>query len=1017
MCRSTVKTTMNRSSAVINMRTVVFFVAILTTSGYGISESALEQPSSNVTSTIDIDGNAQFDALTDGLLLLRSMFGLTGTSLVTGALAADAIYTKPEDIQSRIMGLGDLLDIDNSGNLDALTDGLIILRYLFGLTGDALVSAAVASDALRVTSTEIELHMEKLVDITPPIISLMGNAEVYIELGSTYTDAGATAIDNIDGDITSSIEIVNNVDINTVGTYTVTYNVSDTAGNAATKVTRTINITPDVTIPVITLLGEAEVSLELGSTYTDAGATAVDNIDGDITANIVTVNPVDVNTVGTYTVTYSVSDTAGNTSKAVRMVIVTDSVIPSILLIGPAIVNHEQATPYRDNGATYQNPAGEFMPISTDGYVNTEKAGIYTLTYSASDHAGNTAIATRTVVVADTIGPHIELVGDYRPNTVHKLGDDYSDEGATASDLVDGDVIVSTSGLVNSQEEGIYTLTYSASDSSGNIGLSRTRTVVVEQDELGITLSINSHKWGRWLQNSFPIKVSFESVHEITSMTAQINSILTNLTYREDEICNQFGCYSTPIFGENVNLTSLPPGYYTMIIRATDITGETAETTSTFLLDRPPTLIVASPENLSVHGPSVPVSLSCTDDSGSCSVRVVQDLGVAGLSIIASAPNTLEFNADLSAFREKYGASNAELEFRATDAHPHWGSRSVQEKRTIVFDTYEFKSLLFNAPADVIDFSDNRVLHRSAIGQDLEIRNLITGDQKIITMPEDYEAEANAHLTPNGAIFTASNGPSVLDQNLFDFNDGNLYDLGYPNSTSSLVTRGNFAIWNGGSTINLRDLSKKTNRVVSTNAINIGNDVAETGTVAFGNSNYSIVLDSGGAQTTIASDAYDPLTDGNSVVYRKDDNGVFSLYVYRANNNTLLSVLGSSKPKPQRDYQINNGWIAFVDIGPSSNQTKIWTLSPDNVLLQRHSSDNSARIGEIIHIASNGELIFSQRTDDSSYERGYFLSMPDGTVTHLVGLNSAQGVLGHDTDGWHVILGSQVFRIQSPPLP
>ena len=76
---------------------------------------------------------------------------------------------------------------------------------------------------------------------------------------------------------------VNSVDVNTVGTYTVTYNVSDAAGNAATQVTRTINITPDVTIPVITLLGESEVSLELGSIYTDAGATAIDNIDGDIT--------------------------------------------------------------------------------------------------------------------------------------------------------------------------------------------------------------------------------------------------------------------------------------------------------------------------------------------------------------------------------------------------------------------------------------------------------------------------------------------------------------------------------------------------------------------------------------------------------------------------------------------------------------------------------------------------------------------------------------------------------------
>jgi hypothetical protein len=63
---------------------------------------------------------------------------------------------------------------------------------------------------------------------------------------------------------------------------------------------------------VITLLGESEVSLELGSTYTDAGATAVDNIDGDITSNIAVVSTVDVNTVGTYTVTFNVSDAAGN---------------------------------------------------------------------------------------------------------------------------------------------------------------------------------------------------------------------------------------------------------------------------------------------------------------------------------------------------------------------------------------------------------------------------------------------------------------------------------------------------------------------------------------------------------------------------------------------------------------------------------------------------------------------------------------------------------------------------------
>ena len=62
--------------------------------------------------------------------------------------------------------------------------------------------------------------------------------------------------------------VVNNVDTSTVGEYTVTYNVSDDAGNAATEVTRTVNVT-DTTAPVITLVGDAQITVEVGSTYTD----------------------------------------------------------------------------------------------------------------------------------------------------------------------------------------------------------------------------------------------------------------------------------------------------------------------------------------------------------------------------------------------------------------------------------------------------------------------------------------------------------------------------------------------------------------------------------------------------------------------------------------------------------------------------------------------------------------------------------------------------------------------------
>lgn len=53
-----------------------------------------------------------------------------------------------------------LADIDNSGTLDALTDGLIFLRYGFGLRGDILVSGAISSDATRTSSADIETYIE-----------------------------------------------------------------------------------------------------------------------------------------------------------------------------------------------------------------------------------------------------------------------------------------------------------------------------------------------------------------------------------------------------------------------------------------------------------------------------------------------------------------------------------------------------------------------------------------------------------------------------------------------------------------------------------------------------------------------------------------------------------------------------------------------------------------------------------------------------------------------------------------
>jgi hypothetical protein len=79
-------------------------------------------------------------------------------------------------------------------------------------------------------------------DTTPPTITMLGPATVTLTVGDAYTDAGATAADALDGDLTAKIVTTNPVNVAQVGTYTVTYNVKDSSGNAATPATRTVTV-------------------------------------------------------------------------------------------------------------------------------------------------------------------------------------------------------------------------------------------------------------------------------------------------------------------------------------------------------------------------------------------------------------------------------------------------------------------------------------------------------------------------------------------------------------------------------------------------------------------------------------------------------------------------------------------------------------------------------------------------------------------------------------------------------
>ncbi len=267
-------------------------------------------------------------------------------------------------------------------------------------TGATLNGNALAQTAVTLQSNSIN-------DTTLPIITRIGAVNVNVDFNSSYIDAGATAFDNVDGNLTNSIVTFNDVNTLEVGNYLVTFNVTDLSGNKAIQVARTVNVL-DSNKPLIILNG-FDVNVEINSIYIDAGATAYDVVDGNLTSSIVTVNLVNTAVLGMYTVTYDVNDLSGNQAfQVIRKVnvissIILDANVPIISLIG-SDVNLFYGSIYVDAGATaFDVVDGNLTSsISIFNNVNTFLVGTYVVTYDVNDLSGNKAIqVTRKVTVLE----------------------------------------------------------------------------------------------------------------------------------------------------------------------------------------------------------------------------------------------------------------------------------------------------------------------------------------------------------------------------------------------------------------------------------------------------------------------------------------------------------------------------------------------------------------------------------------------------------------------------------------
>ncbi|MDB2707125.1 hypothetical protein N9Z30_05485 [Pseudomonadales bacterium] len=115
--------------------------------------------------SFDVDESQAAQPLTDGLLVIRHLFGFSGSALTAGAIADLAGRGSSEGITGYLADADAELDIDGNGKSEPLTDGLLLIRYLFGFSGDALISGAIGSGAERNTAAAVEAYIKARVPV------------------------------------------------------------------------------------------------------------------------------------------------------------------------------------------------------------------------------------------------------------------------------------------------------------------------------------------------------------------------------------------------------------------------------------------------------------------------------------------------------------------------------------------------------------------------------------------------------------------------------------------------------------------------------------------------------------------------------------------------------------------------------------------------------------------------------------------------------------------------------------
>ena len=290
---------------------VSFTHAFAVSGEHNITLEVLDDDGQLSTASVTIVVQAHLTSLT--LTIEESTLEVNQTTTLT-AIAHYNDNTNQEVSSSVSWVVADttLVNIDANGTLKALDSGTTNMVAHVG----------------NIDSNSVTLEVLAL-DTTPPTLTLNDESELTLLLGTAYTELGARVTDDRDDNVT--ITQSGTVDVNNVGTYSITYTAIDKAGNES-SITRTVHVVlpPDVTPPVLTLNGQATMTLHHGTTYTELGATANDERDGSVPVTIT--GNVETTVSENYTVTYTAQDSVDNQATTTRNITVLAPALTSISL-------------------------------------------------------------------------------------------------------------------------------------------------------------------------------------------------------------------------------------------------------------------------------------------------------------------------------------------------------------------------------------------------------------------------------------------------------------------------------------------------------------------------------------------------------------------------------------------------------------------------------------------------------------------------------------------------------------